>query len=89
MADGYFYSMRLCLAQRVASPKQSLAPLQEASQRLNAAVNEVLKEANVLKEFRTLGYEPVGGSGAQFQAWVKSEQDKWGKVIKFANIKTD
>jgi tripartite-type tricarboxylate transporter receptor subunit TctC len=61
----------------------------EASQRLNAAVNEVLKEANVLKEFRTLGYEPVGGSGAQFQAWVKSEQDKWGKVIKFANIKTD
>lgn len=61
----------------------------EAAQRLNSAVNEVLKDPNVLKEFRALGYEPAGGSGAQFQAWVTSEQGKWGEILKSAGIKAD
>jgi len=35
------------------------------------------------------GAEPVGQTPAQFRAYVQSEIDKWGKVIKAANVRFD
>lgn len=34
-----------------------------------------------------LGFEPEGGSSAEFAAYIKSEVEKWKKVIAAANIK--
>lgn len=33
--------------------------------------------------------EPVGSTPAEFAAFVRSEQAKWSKVIKAANVKLD
>ncbi|MFI4927446.1 MAG: hypothetical protein ACHP7E_07145 [Burkholderiales bacterium] len=36
---------------------------------------------------RDLGYELGGGSTEEFSAYIKSEANKWGGVIRAANIK--
>jgi tripartite-type tricarboxylate transporter receptor subunit TctC len=36
-----------------------------------------------------LGFEPIGGSPADFAALLASEMDKWGKVIKAAGVRLD
>jgi len=33
-----------------------------------------------------LGFEPVANTPAQFETWIRSEVDKWAKVIRDANI---
>ena len=33
-----------------------------------------------------LGFEPDGGSQAEFTAYIKGEVEKWAKVIKDAKI---
>jgi tripartite-type tricarboxylate transporter receptor subunit TctC len=39
------------------------------------------------KRLADQGARPVGSSPAEAAAFLKSESDKWGKVIKEANIK--
>ena len=36
-----------------------------------------------------LGFDPIGGSPAEFAALIASEMDKWGKVIRAAGVKLD
>jgi hypothetical protein len=33
-----------------------------------------------------LGYEPVGGSPEQFGSHMAAESEKWGKLVKAANL---
>ncbi|HEX3169075.1 MAG TPA: tripartite tricarboxylate transporter substrate binding protein, partial [Burkholderiales bacterium] len=37
----------------------------------------------------TQGFEPVGGTPAEFSAYIKAEIAKWAKVIKAAGIKPE
>jgi len=53
---------------------------------LNAAVGRVLKMDDVKQRFAALGVEAVGGTPEQFAAHVRAESEKWGKLIKVANI---
>jgi tripartite-type tricarboxylate transporter receptor subunit TctC len=41
---------------------------------------------NVKEKCDQLGFDPVANSPEQFAAYVKSEVEKWGKVIKDAKI---
>ena len=53
---------------------------------LNAELNKMTSSAATVQRFQALGAEPMGGSPADAAAFVKSEQDKWARVIRDAGI---
>lgn len=56
---------------------------------LNARMQAVLKEPAVIKRLEDEGSQPLGGTPADFEAYMKSETAKWADVVKAANIKLD
>jgi tripartite-type tricarboxylate transporter receptor subunit TctC len=57
--------------------------------RLNESLNRVLADPAIKERFVTLGFEPVGGSSTQFAEVIRSEGEKWSKVIRDANVKAE
>lgn len=56
-------------------------------QKLNRAIDQILKSDDVKARLVQLGVEPVGGTPDDFARQIRTEHDKWGKVIQAANIK--
>lgn len=54
--------------------------------RLGAAAATAAKSPDVVARYRRAGGEAVGSTPAEFAAFIKSEQAKWSRVIKAANI---
>jgi tripartite-type tricarboxylate transporter receptor subunit TctC len=54
--------------------------------RLNAETDKALKSADIQKRFMAEGLEPMGGSPEAFAKFIRSEIDKYAKVIKAAGI---
>lgn len=54
--------------------------------KLNSAIVKVLKEAEVQQRFREIGYTLVGDTPEQFGAKIRADIDKFGQIIKNANI---
>ncbi|MBC7781216.1 MAG: tripartite tricarboxylate transporter substrate binding protein [Proteobacteria bacterium] len=54
--------------------------------RLNEEVNLALKLPEVRERLVTLGFDPRGGAQDAFAGYVKSEVEKWGRVIKATGI---
>jgi tripartite-type tricarboxylate transporter receptor subunit TctC len=52
-------------------------------------VAKVLAQRDVQDRFVTNGALPVGDTPEQFTAYIKSEIDKWTKVVKFTGAKID
>jgi tripartite-type tricarboxylate transporter receptor subunit TctC len=50
---------------------------------------KVLAMPEVREKLAAIGLEPVGNSPAEFGAIVRRDYEKWGKVIRDANIKLD
>jgi hypothetical protein len=42
-----------------------------------------------VERFAALGAEPLGGTPERAGAFIKSEQEKWGKIIRDTGIKAD
>ena len=57
--------------------------------RLNAALNTVLKETEIREKLLAQGSEAVGGTPEQLGAVVNAELPKWAKLVKDAGIKAD
>lgn len=57
--------------------------------KLNAAIEKVLAQEDVRKQFANLGVEAVGGPPEAFTRQIRAESEKWGKVVKAANIRLD
>ena len=57
--------------------------------RLNAEINAILKQPDVVAKMNAAGFDLVGGTPEEFGALIKAESDKWAPVIKSANIKID
>lgn len=57
--------------------------------KLNAEMVKALKLPDVTKRLRDLGSEPVANSPEQFDALIKSEIQKWAKVIREVGIRVD
>jgi tripartite-type tricarboxylate transporter receptor subunit TctC len=55
-------------------------------ERLNNEVAKAVKDPALSKIFLEQMIEPVGSTPAAFDAYLKSEHDKWGKVIKDAKL---
>ena len=54
--------------------------------KLNAAVNEALKDPEVRKRFDALHLLPGGGTPAEMKKFVQEETKRWGEVIRAANV---
>ncbi len=57
--------------------------------RLNAEINAVLKEPDVVQKLHALGFDLIGGTPDEFGALIKGESDKWAPVIKKLGLKID
>jgi tripartite-type tricarboxylate transporter receptor subunit TctC len=61
----------------------------EIVEKLNQAVNAVLADPKLQARLAELGGEPMPMTPAEFGKLVAEETEKWGKVIRAANIKAD
>jgi len=66
----------------VATPKDIVA-------RLNTEVVRILRLPEVVERLAGQGAEPAGGSPEAFAAFIRSEIDKWAKLVKVANMKVE
>ncbi|MBX9810526.1 MAG: tripartite tricarboxylate transporter substrate binding protein [Burkholderiales bacterium] len=57
--------------------------------RLNSGVLKALNAAGVREKLSAQGFEPAGNAPQQFSAQLKSEIEKWAKVIKETGVKAD
>ena len=57
--------------------------------RINRDIVAACNDAQLLARFDGLGGRPVTSTPEEFAAFTKSEIDRWGKIIKSANIKLD
>jgi tripartite-type tricarboxylate transporter receptor subunit TctC len=57
--------------------------------RLNAAINKTLDSPALKEKYAAIGYELVGGTPEQFDAFVKKEIAKWADVVKRSGAKAD
>ena len=55
--------------------------------RLNRAINQAITASNVKERFEQLNIETRPNTPEEFQAFVKDQMERWGKVVKEANIK--
>jgi tripartite-type tricarboxylate transporter receptor subunit TctC len=56
-------------------------------ERLNATVNRVLPELR--ERYESLGMDLGGGTPEEFGAFLRSERDKWARVVKLSGAKVD
>ncbi len=54
---------------------------------LQREVAQIIAQPDLQSRLSALGFSAVGNSPAEFEAQMKLEQEKWGKVIRAANIK--
>ena len=54
--------------------------------KLNQAIDRILRSDDIKRRFDGLGVEPVGGPPEAFSRQIAAESDKWGKLVKSANI---
>jgi tripartite-type tricarboxylate transporter receptor subunit TctC len=59
----------------------------EIIEKLNRAINACLADPKMTARLAELGATTLGGSSANFGILVSQETEKWGKVIRTANIK--
>ena len=57
--------------------------------RLNADITRVLRMPDIADRLNSMAAEPAPGTPEQFGVFVRSEIDKWAKVVKAANMKAD
>ncbi len=57
--------------------------------KINADVNEALRDPAIQKRLADLSAEPIGGTPQATAAYMHDEVDRWYKVIKTANVKLE
>jgi len=53
---------------------------------LNSEIAKAMAQPDVKEKCAQLGFDPVAGSPEEFAAYIKSEVEKWRKVINDAKI---
>jgi tripartite-type tricarboxylate transporter receptor subunit TctC len=57
--------------------------------KLNDAVNNAMKDPDLLDHFHKLSLTPGGGTPAEMSAFLKGETQRWGEVIRAAGIQPE
>lgn len=55
-------------------------------QRLNASIRESLQMPGTAERLAKAGLEPAFATPAEFAALIKSDQEKWSRIVKDAGI---
>jgi tripartite-type tricarboxylate transporter receptor subunit TctC len=55
----------------------------------SAAIIAAVNSPSVKEKYLAMGAQPVGGTPAQFSAFIKNEITKWTKVVKESGAKVD
>ena len=61
----------------------------EVVERINGAVNESLKSADLEASMAKVGFEPGGGSPQEFAALLADELNKWAPIVKTPGFQMD
>lgn len=61
----------------------------DITDKLQKALADVLKDAEVLQRLKDLGAQPVGSTPAEFAEFLKKEDAKWSEVVRKGDIKLD
>ena len=69
----------------VAPPKTP----QTVVDKINADVNEALRQGDIVQRLAQLSAEPIGGTPQATAAYMREEIERWHKVIRAANVKLD
>jgi tripartite-type tricarboxylate transporter receptor subunit TctC len=70
----------------IGAPKSTAAEIVET---LNKAINATLTDPKMKARFTDLGVVPLANSPAEFGNYIVQYTEKWGKVIRAANIKPE
>jgi hypothetical protein len=62
---------------------------QAVMDKLLPAMNTVLQDTSVQESIRKEGYDLISLNPAQMQAQINQDLERWGKVIKSANVTYD
>ena len=61
----------------------------EAVARLNTQIAKVLALPDIRERMLAMGTEPVSNSPEEFSLFIKSESQKWSKIIHDKNIRIE
>jgi tripartite-type tricarboxylate transporter receptor subunit TctC len=61
----------------------------EVAPRMNAAVNEAIREPAVAEQYRKMGLETIAMSPAEFRAFLNRETAKYSELIRKSGIKAE
>jgi tripartite-type tricarboxylate transporter receptor subunit TctC len=61
----------------------------ELVNRTSADIARAVRSSDLTERMKQHGMEPVGSTPAQFDALIKSEIDKWAKVVKLSGAQVD
>jgi len=70
----------------IVAPPKTPQPIVE---KVNADVNEALKQPDIKARLADLSAEPVGGTPQDTARYMHAEVDRWNRVIKAANVKLE
>jgi len=57
--------------------------------RMNEDMNRVMAMPDVIEKFEQYGAEDGGGTPEKFAEFIRSEQQKWARVVKDAKVQVD
>lgn len=57
--------------------------------KLNAEVNKALKDKDTITKLHDEGSEPRGGTAAELATFIKSENTRWGAIVKESGARVD
>jgi len=57
--------------------------------RLNSELRKIMHAPETVKQLTRVGIDAVTSSAAEFQAFVKTDTERWAKVIREANIRIE
>ena len=86
LAEGGFSGMEAGLWYGMLAPKGTPRAIVE---RLNAAINRALQDADVRQRFAASAIEVVGSTPAEFGRYARAEIKRWGEVARAASIQLD
>jgi tripartite-type tricarboxylate transporter receptor subunit TctC len=70
----------------VVAPAKTPKPVVD---KINADINEALRDPDILKRFVEFSAEPIGGSPQATAAYMREEVERWRKVIEAAGVKLE
>jgi tripartite-type tricarboxylate transporter receptor subunit TctC len=70
----------------IAAPRDTPA---EIIDKLNKQINAVVADPDIKARLVAMGFEPMSMTSAEFGKFIADETERWGKVIRAANIKLE